>query len=76
MFSFRTALVSGVVAVLLVVLFAIVVGYFLTRVRINDYYEANSVFMAIVVVGPAAVGAVFGAVGGDLIACYILADRS
>jgi len=75
-FSFRTALVSGMVAVLFVVLVATVVGYFLIRVRINDHYEINSVFMAIVVVGPATVGALIGAVGGGLIARYSSAGRS
>lgn len=34
----------------------IVIGYFLARVRTNDHYEINSVFVAIVVVGPATVG--------------------
>jgi DMSO reductase anchor subunit len=75
-FSFRMALVSGIAAVLFVVLVATVVGYFLTRVRINDHYEANSVFMAVVVIGPATVGAVVGAIGGALIARCIAADRS
>lgn len=75
-FSFWTATVSGIFAVVFVVLVATIVGYFVARVRIGDHYEPNSVFMAIVVVGPAAAGALIGAVGGGFIARYISADRS
>jgi hypothetical protein len=75
-FSLRTAAVSGIFAVLFVVLVATVVGYFMARVRIGDHYELNSVFVAIVVVGPATAGALIGAVGGGLIARHISADRS
>ena len=75
-FSFRTAAVSGVLAVLFVVLVATVVGYIFARVRINDHYEVNSDFMAIVVVGPATVGALIGAIGGGFIARHSLSDRS
>jgi hypothetical protein len=75
-FSFRTAAVSGILAVVFVVLVATVVGYFPARVRINDHYELNSVFIAIVVVCPAAAGALIGAIGGGLIARHISADRS
>ena len=75
-FSFRMAVVSGVLAVLLVVLVATVVGYILARVRINDHYEVNSDFMAIVVVGPATAGALIGAISGGFIARHSLSDRS
>ena len=75
-FSLRTAVVSGILAILFVVLVATVVGYFVARVRIDDHYELNSDFMAIVLVGPATAGALIGAVGGGLIARYISADRS
>ena len=44
--------------------------------RINDHYEVNSDFMAIVVVGPATVGALIGAIGGGFIARHSLSDRS
>jgi hypothetical protein len=75
-FSFRTAALSGAIAVLFVFLVATVIGYFLARVRINDHYEVNSGFMAIVVVGPATVGAFIGALCGGLIGRYTSADRS
>jgi len=74
-FSFRTAALSGLFALLFVVLVSTVVGYFVARVRINDHYEVNSVFMAIVVVGPATAGALIGAVGGGLIARHSSANR-
>jgi hypothetical protein len=74
-FSVRTVAVSGAVAILFVILVAIIVGYFLARVRINDHYEVNSTFMAIVVVAPATIGALIGAVGGGVIARYAAADR-
>jgi hypothetical protein len=75
-FSLRAALVSGILAVLLVLLVATIVGYFVARVRINDHYEFNSVFASIVIVGPATAGALVGAVGGGLVARYLLLDRS
>jgi small-conductance mechanosensitive channel len=75
-FCLRTVAVSGIIAILFVFLVATVIGYFLVRVRINDHYEFNSVFMAIIVVGPATVGAFIGALGGALIARHILIDRS
>ena len=75
-FSLRTAAVSGLIAILFVFLVAAVLGYFLARVRINDHYEVNSVFMAIVVVGPATVGAFIGAFGGGIIAHHSFTDRS
>jgi len=74
-FCFRTAAISGGLAIIFVALVAIVVGYFLARVRINDHYEVNSTFMAVVVVAPATIGAFIGAVGGTLIAHYTAVDR-
>ena len=74
--SFRTAVFSGILAVLFVVVVATVVGYFMARVFINNHYEVNSELMAILIVGPATVGALVGAVGGGLIARYLSADRS
>jgi len=44
--------------------------------RITDHYEIHSEFMAIVVIGPATVGALIGAVGGGVIARYLSLDRS
>jgi hypothetical protein len=70
------AVFSGIFAVLFVVLVATVVGYFMARVPIDDHDEVNSELMAILIVGPAATGAVVGAVGGGLIARYFSADRS
>lgn len=75
-FSLRAAVVSGILAVLFVLVIATIVGYFVARVRINDHYEFNSVFASIVVVGPATAGALIGAVGGGLVARYLLLDRS
>ena len=75
-FSLRAAVVSGILAVLFVLLGATIVGYFVARARINDHYEFNSVFASIVVVGPATAGALIGAVGGGLVARYLLLDRS
>jgi ABC-type thiamin/hydroxymethylpyrimidine transport system permease subunit len=74
-FSFRTAAASGVIAILFVILAAVVAGYFIARVRIDDHYEVNSEFAAIVVVGPATVGALLGAVVGGLAARYTFTSR-
>ncbi len=54
---------------------ATLIGHFLARVRINDHFEVNSDFAAIVVVGPATAGALIGALGGGLMARYMLTDR-
>ena len=67
-FRLRIAALSGIIAILVIFLVAVVVGYFLFRIRINDHYEVDSDFGTIVVIGPATVGAFIGAVGGGLIA--------
>jgi uncharacterized membrane protein YcjF (UPF0283 family) len=69
-FSWRAVAASAVGALVLVVALAAVVGYFLTRVRIADHYEANSTLILVFVVGPAAAGAVVGAVVGAVAARY------
>ena len=74
-FSLRRTAASGFVAVVFVVAVSTIVAYFLTRVHIGDHYEANSILMAVLVVRPATVGAVLGAVGGGLMARYTLATR-
>lgn len=75
-FSWRAAAVSGFVALVLVVMVATPIAYFLARVRIGDHYEVNSVLMAIFVVGPAAAGVIAGAAMGAFIARYARAmDR-
>ena len=63
-FSWRTVAVTGFVAVILVGAIATVVGYFLARVRIGDHYEVNSVLMAVLVIEPAAAGALAGVIAG------------
>ena len=75
-FSFRTAAASGLIAILFVSFVALVVGYFIARVRIGDHYEVNSEFMSIVVVVPAILGAFAGSIIGGLIARYSFTARS
>jgi multisubunit Na+/H+ antiporter MnhG subunit len=74
-FSFRTVAASGLVAILFVFIVAVVAGYFIARVRIDDHYQVNSEFASIVVVGPATVGALLGGGVGGLAARYTSTSR-
>lgn len=74
-FSLRRAGISGVIALLLVSLVATITAYFLTRVHIGDHYEVNSILMITFVCGPAAIGAIVGAVTGGFLAYHALHPR-
>ena len=74
-FTFRTVVVTALLAVLLVFAVATVVAYFLARVRIGDHYEVNSVLMGVFVVWPATIAAVIGAACGAYLARHSVRPR-